>query len=65
MRALFNYITDPARKDFQPMNITFGIMPSYFTFAESLKKNKDKQKEATAILAIEKMRSFISELPIT
>ena len=57
--ALFNYITDSTRKDFQPMNITFGVMPSYFQFAETYRRNKDLQKKATADLALEKIRSFI------
>ncbi|NLF24213.1 MAG: methylenetetrahydrofolate--tRNA-(uracil(54)-C(5))-methyltransferase (FADH(2)-oxidizing) TrmFO [Deltaproteobacteria bacterium] len=29
--ALLSYITDPVREDFQPMNINFGLMPSYLT----------------------------------
>ena len=28
--GLMNYISDPAREFFQPMNISFGIIPSYF-----------------------------------
>ncbi|MCL4139139.1 UNVERIFIED_CONTAM: hypothetical protein GTU68_067107 [Idotea baltica] len=27
--SLFHYISDPERKDFQPMNINFGLMESY------------------------------------
>jgi methylenetetrahydrofolate--tRNA-(uracil-5-)-methyltransferase len=28
--GLMNYISDPAREFFQPMNISFGIIPAYF-----------------------------------
>ena len=41
--ALMNYISAPDRKDFQPMNISFGLMPSYFE-AEVESKNKKEGK---------------------
>jgi methylenetetrahydrofolate--tRNA-(uracil-5-)-methyltransferase len=42
--SLMNYISDPTRKDFQPMNISFGLIPSYFE-VESQGKKKDRKEE--------------------
>ena len=53
--SLFNYISNSERKDFQPMNITYGIMDSYFAVGNSMKKkNKQEQRIKTSELAIEK-----------
>lgn len=40
--SLMNYISDPAREYFQPMNISFGLMPGYAKALEGIKK-KDKK----------------------
>jgi methylenetetrahydrofolate--tRNA-(uracil-5-)-methyltransferase len=39
--ALTRYISEPGRNDFQPMNISFGLMPSYL---ESPKRGTDGKK---------------------
>ncbi len=38
--ALLHYVSDPERKDFQPMNISYGLMPSYLSSFENGRKNK-------------------------
>ena len=43
--ALHAYITDQSRQDFQPMNISFGLMPSYFEQASRVGKKKVPKKE--------------------
>jgi methylenetetrahydrofolate--tRNA-(uracil-5-)-methyltransferase len=40
--SLMNYISDPSREYFQPMNISYGLMPSY---AEALTNVKKKDKK--------------------
>ena len=41
--SLMDYVSDPSREYFQPMNISFGLMPTYSKALEGIKK-KDKQK---------------------
>jgi methylenetetrahydrofolate--tRNA-(uracil-5-)-methyltransferase len=43
--SLMNYISDPERKNFQPMNISFGLMPSYFEIETESKKKKEGKNE--------------------
>ncbi len=45
MGSLIHYISDPERKYFQPMNISFGLMPTYSEnlLDENGKKIKDKK----------------------
>ena len=45
--SLVTYISDPSRKYFQPMNISFGLMPSYIDapIPEGQKKLKDKKQK--------------------
>jgi methylenetetrahydrofolate--tRNA-(uracil-5-)-methyltransferase len=38
--ALMSYISDPERKDFQPMNVSFGLFPEY----EGSSKNKNDRR---------------------
>lgn len=61
--ALLNYITDVERKNFQPMNISYGIMPSYFANkpAKKTKTSKKDRREATAELALKDLREFLRE----
>lgn len=40
--SLMHYISDPSREFFQPMNISFGLMPTYAQALEGIKK-KDKK----------------------
>jgi methylenetetrahydrofolate--tRNA-(uracil-5-)-methyltransferase len=46
--ALLRYITDPGRKNFQPMNVNFGLLPS---LAEPLRKKARKETMARRALA--------------
>lgn len=56
--ALMAYISDPERKDFQPMNINFGLMPGYTQMAERrigakrLPKKERRENAAEAALQI-------------
>ena len=42
--SLIAYISDPERKDFQPMNISFGLMPTYLNQIIDQKKKKQDKK---------------------
>jgi methylenetetrahydrofolate--tRNA-(uracil-5-)-methyltransferase len=52
--ALLRYITDPARKNFQPMNVNFGLLP---TLAEGFRKKA--KKEAMARRALLDMEAWV------
>lgn len=62
--ALAQYISDPSREYFQPMNISFGIMPSYFEREEGkLKKSgKDAWRLEVSERALKECRSLVSAL---
>lgn len=57
--ALLSYISDPTRKEFQPMNVNFGLMPSYF---EDLgrKVGKDQRRHLVGQRALASFREFIA-----
>lgn len=64
MGSLMHYISDPSRKYFQPMNISFGLMPTY---SENLtdkngKKIKDKKQKRLEVaeLAIKLSRELMT-----
>ena len=42
--SLFDYISEPTRKDFQPINITYGVMPSYFKIMDEFPKMNKTDK---------------------
>jgi methylenetetrahydrofolate--tRNA-(uracil-5-)-methyltransferase len=46
--ALLRYITDPERKNFQPMNVNFGLLPP---LSEPLRKKAKKEMMAQRALA--------------
>ncbi|HYL60102.1 MAG TPA: methylenetetrahydrofolate--tRNA-(uracil(54)-C(5))-methyltransferase (FADH(2)-oxidizing) TrmFO [Candidatus Acidoferrales bacterium] len=48
--SLVAYITDPARRDFQPMNANFGLMPPLTTHARGRDKRAAMAKRALATL---------------
>jgi methylenetetrahydrofolate--tRNA-(uracil-5-)-methyltransferase len=48
MGALLRYITDPERKNFQPMNVNFGLLPP---LSEPLRKKAKKEMMAQRALA--------------
>jgi methylenetetrahydrofolate--tRNA-(uracil-5-)-methyltransferase len=59
--GLLGYISDPARKDFQPMNINFGLMPSYAAFPHRDGKRrlgKEERRIAVAKLALSDLQNF-------
>lgn len=55
--ALANYITAADEKNFQPMNITFGLLPPF----ESKVKKSDR-KSKLAARALESLNNFIAEI---
>ncbi len=58
--SLINYITDPTRTDFQPMNANFGLLPDL----EQKVRGKKERKLAKAQLALEKVKFFAKSLNI-
>lgn len=63
--ALLHYISDPERRDFQPMNISYGLMPSYLqsaTRTEEGKRISKKDRRVNASLsALESVRQLVAE----
>lgn len=55
--ALANYITTAVAKDFQPMNVTFGLLPSL-----EGRTKKNLRKEKLSARALEDMEKFLQEL---
>ena len=58
-----NYISDTTRKQFQPMNISFGLMPSYIDSGSapvkrSKRVSKSEKRMQTADRAIQALRQF-------
>ena len=51
--ALMAYISDPSRKNFQPMNISFGLMPSYLNGQFPRGTGKKARRELVSKKAIE------------
>jgi methylenetetrahydrofolate--tRNA-(uracil-5-)-methyltransferase len=60
--SLMNYISDPERKDFQPMNISFGLMPSYFEIPLKKGESKNVRRELAANNALQSIRSFHTQI---
>lgn len=56
--SLMKYISDPERKFFQPMNISFGLMSSYFEEPETKKKDKNARRLRVSNRAINSLKSF-------
>lgn len=59
--ALIAYISDPAREDFQPMNISFGLMKSYFEIPCDKKSGKDERRLRCAERALASLARFMDE----
>jgi len=55
--ALMAYISDPERKDFQPMNISFGLMPSYLDSPYKRMKKRERRLKASE-LSLEALEEF-------
>ena len=68
--GLMNYITDPAREFFQPMNVSFGIIPSYFEEAvliinergKKQKVGKDERRERVSAKALGVTQQLVGDL---
>lgn len=64
--SLINYISEPDRKDFQPMNVNFGIMPLYERQPERNERGgkipKKDRRLRTAKIALENIREFLKNL---
>jgi methylenetetrahydrofolate--tRNA-(uracil-5-)-methyltransferase len=58
--SLHDYISDPERKHFQPMNISFGLMKGYLAEGEAATKreSKDDRRLRTSERALGKVAEF-------
>jgi methylenetetrahydrofolate--tRNA-(uracil-5-)-methyltransferase len=59
--SLLAYISDPQRVNFQPMNISFGLMPSYLSKSKNNKGKKARRLE-TAKEALEQTRNYLAQI---
>ncbi|MCB0359935.1 MAG: FAD-dependent oxidoreductase, partial [Bdellovibrionales bacterium] len=66
MGSLAAYISAEERREFQPMNISFGLMPSYFEIPKRDKSGrkiaKRERREMTADRALASLRAFRTQL---
>ena len=60
--ALMNYISNPERKLFQPMNISFGLMPSYLSSVGGKRTRGGPTKDDRRLAASETALQLIREL---
>jgi methylenetetrahydrofolate--tRNA-(uracil-5-)-methyltransferase len=60
--ALAAYISDPERKEFQPMNISFGLMPSFHHEPFVRHEGKDARRLKCSEKALAKMKEFMASL---
>ena len=57
--ALIGYVTEEGKKNFQPMNVNFGLMPDYSSqISQVHKKNKDEVRLSIAERALEEIRGI-------
>jgi methylenetetrahydrofolate--tRNA-(uracil-5-)-methyltransferase len=59
--SLLTYISDPNRTEFQPMNISFGLMPSYFE-NPGRRISKDERRQQTSERALQSLGKFLDLL---
>lgn len=63
--ALFKYISEPERQDFQPMNISFGLIESYVSEAQSKlrrgRRGRKERREAAAEASLDTISKIKSE----
>jgi len=55
--ALIRYITDPSKKEFQPMNANFGLLPPLKVRV----RNRQKRRQLLYQRALERMKEWIKE----
>lgn len=60
--SLLDYISDSDRKDFQPMNISFGLMRSYSEEPFVRHEGKDARRLKTSERALQSLASFLAQL---
>lgn len=60
--ALMAYISDPDRKDFQPMNISFGLMPTYLEAEKRGANGKKISKGDRRLEAANRALAHLSEI---
>ena len=66
--GLLHYISDPERKDFQPMNISFGLIEGYgegIDMEGRKKVPKDEKRLATSQKALAQIELLASEIGVT
>ena len=69
--ALMAYISDPQRKNFQPMNISFGLMPSYFEQPKARARGRKKaegkvaRRHETSAAALAALEDFLPQMRVT
>ena len=58
--SLIAYITEPTRKDFQPMNINFGLMANYMQQAEKKQRRSSKKERRLTVAkhALDEVEKF-------
>ncbi len=59
--ALLGYISDSTRKEFQPMNISFGLMPRYHAFQNDPSMRKVNKKDRRGMIA-ERALELVGEI---
>jgi methylenetetrahydrofolate--tRNA-(uracil-5-)-methyltransferase len=59
--ALMGYISEPSRKEFQPMNISFGLMPHYFEQEKVKRQSKAERRLIAAQRALSSLEMFIAK----
>ncbi|MCB0352048.1 MAG: methylenetetrahydrofolate--tRNA-(uracil(54)-C(5))-methyltransferase (FADH(2)-oxidizing) TrmFO [Bdellovibrionales bacterium] len=62
--SLMGYISDPERRDFQPMNISFGLMKSYTLGSFPRRTKKPERRKATSRRALEALSQFGFHAPL-
>lgn len=60
--ALLAYISDVSRQDFQPMNISYGIMPSYHATPFVRHEGKEARRLACAERALKSISAFAPKI---
>ncbi|MBN8551195.1 MAG: methylenetetrahydrofolate--tRNA-(uracil(54)-C(5))-methyltransferase (FADH(2)-oxidizing) TrmFO [Deltaproteobacteria bacterium] len=64
MGSLLEYISDPERKEFQPMNISFGLMKSYLNEPFVRHEGKDARRLRCSERALASLKQFLTEIDI-
>jgi methylenetetrahydrofolate--tRNA-(uracil-5-)-methyltransferase len=61
--GLIDYVSDPERKNFQPMNISFGLIESYVSKRDKNRKRRSRRerREAIANNALRELYFFAKE----